>query len=156
MKSLLPLTPRSRQLRDEGKAVGSGSADGFAVFGHPRRTSFRRRRNRNWGRLTKWDEHRHHMLDELKVERRLVFLMESDQSWSQSSPPHAAGPKYTAITSSKDGRGRTNPTADKIRNTAHSMRMANNGRSRSLRRDRGLEVTSSTGPGHLALRRHRA
>jgi hypothetical protein len=28
------------------------------------------------------------------------------------------------------------------------MRMANNGRNRSLRRDRGLEVTSSTGQGH--------
>ena len=69
----------------------------------------------------------------------------------------AGGPKHrTAITTTKDGRCRTNPTAGKIRNTAHSMRMANNGRSRSLRRDRGLEVTSSTGPGHLALRRHRA
>ena len=61
----------------------------------------------------------------------------------------ATGPNHVAaVTTTKDGRCRTNPTAGKIRNTAHSMRMANNGRSRSLRRDRGLEVTSSTGQGH--------
>jgi hypothetical protein len=64
------------------------------------------------------------------------------------SAKFAAGPKHAAITSPKDGRGRTNPTAGNIRNTAHSMRMANTARSRNPRRDRDLEVTSSTGQGH--------